>query len=111
MKLVPELLQRKRVASPSKPVMMREARRICKSESDGINCSLEPIAARGDPPARHSDGNRRCERPPQRQREARNQPQSAKGEPEDLPLHATILACGACFWDGTLKDLAGAERI
>ena len=52
---------------------------------------LKPIAAVGEPPTRVADGNRRGERPPERQRHVGNQAEHAEGDPKYFPLHMSIL--------------------
>jgi hypothetical protein len=52
----------------------------------------KPIRPVRKPPTRNPNRNRSHQRPPQRQRHVRNQPEHSKRGPEDLLLHLSILS-------------------
>jgi hypothetical protein len=52
---------------------------------------LEAIAAVGKPPAYVTDGNRREQRPPKRERKIGYQPEDGESSPEYFLLHALIV--------------------
>jgi hypothetical protein len=56
---------------------------------------LEPIAAVGEPPARIANGDRRGERPPERQRHIGDKSKYREADPKYLPLHMSILDASA----------------
>jgi hypothetical protein len=58
------------------------------------NSRLEPIASVRDPPAQHSDGNRRDERPPQRQHDVSDYAEQRERDPKNLPFHPAIVVAG-----------------
>ena len=60
-----------------------------------VNGGLEPIAAVGEPPARVANGNRRGERPPERERHIGNESKYREADPKYLPLHMSILDASA----------------
>ena len=52
----------------------------------------KPVTPVRDPPT-HVNNRYGCrQRPPKRQKEIRREPQYGEADPEDLPLHASILA-------------------
>lgn len=53
---------------------------------------LKPVAAIGDPPAGHADRDRGEQGPPEGQRHIRKEPPDREADPENLALHAVIVA-------------------
>ena len=60
----------------------------------GRGDALEPAAAVREPPAEEGDGNRREQRPPERQEKIGGEPEHDEARPENLFLHANILTHG-----------------
>jgi hypothetical protein len=80
--------------------------RLCRGAQEGR--ALEPIAAIGEPPARHADRHGRRQCPPERKREVGNHAQDSERGPKDFSFHDAILNLGPGDRKGNVPFIAWA---